>query len=603
MKKGLLLSIFSLLLLGALSAQITTVAIIGTATPNDWNDPDTDMVQDPDSAHLWTLTLELKDGEMKFRANDNWDVNWGETSFPMGTGEQGGDNIPVIGGNYLIEFNSNTGEYYLENIDSPIGILGSAAPFSWDRDVNLIPDTAGNASSFFITMDLGQGDVKFRQDDGWDVNWGSTDFPMGIGTQGGDNIPIDKAGNYFITFDTATGAYNFTENVSFFSVGMIGPATEYGWDSATAMTQNEADPDIWTFTGTLLDGGLQFVGNDGEIVWGGSDFPDGTAEVDGDTINVVGNRYKVELNTKTGAYSFQELVIYESIGIIGDARLSGAWDPPDTDMARSPADSSEWTLRVELGDGELKFRANDDWSTAWGSSDFPTGVGQTGFSPNIPITAGEYIINFNSFSGAYDFKELIIYDTMGLIGTATPFGNWDDDVIMDRHPDDENRWIIPEVAISDHNGASDGGVKFRADKGWTNNWGAADWPSGVGTQDGDNIVTVGGVYGIMFNDATGEYAFGDPITSSVEDLLDPADIKAYPNPAQEILNLDLSAVPFEGNIQLEIYDMAGNRLIATERNAQDQIQISIRSLPIGQYAMQIRNEKYIVGKRFAVIRP
>jgi hypothetical protein len=55
---------------------------------------------------------------------------------------------------------------------------------------------------------LTDGVTKFRADDGWDVNWGASDFPGGIGAAGGPDIPT-KGGTYFVTFNTGTGEYYF----------------------------------------------------------------------------------------------------------------------------------------------------------------------------------------------------------------------------------------------------------------------------------------------------------------------------------------------------------------------------------------------------------
>jgi hypothetical protein len=55
--------------------------------------------------------VELPEGEVKFRANGGWDVNWGGQSFPYGQGVSGGDNIVVTEGTYFIKFNSITGHY------------------------------------------------------------------------------------------------------------------------------------------------------------------------------------------------------------------------------------------------------------------------------------------------------------------------------------------------------------------------------------------------------------------------------------------------------------------------------------------------------------
>ncbi len=595
--KRLLLSLAAIcLLFSATFAQITSVGIIGPATPGGW-DSDTDMVQDTANADLWSLTITLLDGEAKFRADDDWTVNWGETTFPFGTGTQGGPNIPVIGGDYTITFNSGTGEYFFD-YDGPVGIIGDATAFGWDRDINMFPDTAMMADSnkFFITMDLGVGEAKFRLDDDWAVNWGATDFPEGVGEQDGPNIPISKAGNYTISFDTASGAYSFVENVTFSTVGIIGSATAGGWDTATAMIQDGADPNLWTLSTELSEGGLQFSANDGEIIWGADGFPTDTATVDGDTLAVPAGRWLIEFSTETGIYTFTQIQIFGSVGIIGDA-TPGGWDT-DTDLMRSESDSSQWSIRMELLDGEAKFRADDDWAVNWGAGDFPTGVGVRD-GANIPITAGEYIINFNSISGEYDFKLLIVYDSVGLIGTATPFGNWDEDYWMTQDPNDEDQWFIPSVALS---GGDQNECKFRAEGDWAVNWGDAAFPTGTGTQDGPNILVEEGTYGITLNSATGEYAFGAELTTSIKDLLKPSDVTAYPNPASSILNIDLSNTTIRGQVELNLYDMSGALLQTESRTVNGVIQISIDDLPTGIYSLQIKGEKALVGKRVLIAR-
>lgn len=88
-----------------------TVGIIGDATPNSW-DSSTPMTKSATDNHLWVISnVILKDGELKFRANNSWDVNWGTKSELFGTATPGGDNIPVKAGTYTIYFNDFTGAY------------------------------------------------------------------------------------------------------------------------------------------------------------------------------------------------------------------------------------------------------------------------------------------------------------------------------------------------------------------------------------------------------------------------------------------------------------------------------------------------------------
>ncbi|HEY1114592.1 MAG TPA: hypothetical protein VGE66_13565, partial [Chitinophagaceae bacterium] len=57
----------------------------------------------------WTVTLNLTAGEIKFRANDGWDINLGDKGNDK-TLEPGGDNIPIAAaGNYTVTLNLTYG--------------------------------------------------------------------------------------------------------------------------------------------------------------------------------------------------------------------------------------------------------------------------------------------------------------------------------------------------------------------------------------------------------------------------------------------------------------------------------------------------------------
>jgi hypothetical protein len=586
MKIHLLFSLFLSLLLTSINAQVTTVGIIGTATPNGW-DSDIDMVQDPDSSNLWTLTITLTDGEAKFRANDAWDINWGDTDFPIGVGTQNGPNIPVSGGDYTITFNSNTGAYYFEG-NSDIGIIGSATPFGWNADIDLVQNGL-DTNEYSVTLDLVVGEAKFRANNAWDINWGAVDFPSGVGVQNGPNIPIPTAGTYYITFNKATGAYHFEALITITSVGIIGGATP-GGSTPTPMTQDPNNGNLWSISGPLTDGGLQFSINDGQFIWGGTDFPTGTATEGGPEIPVTAGNWYVVFNTATGEYTFNINEIYETVGIIGSA-TPGGWDT-DTDMERSPTDSSLWTLRIVLIDGEAKFRANNTWDVNWGSGDFPSGIA-TRDGANIPITAGEYVVTFNSLTGAYDFRLLVVFDRIGLVGSGTPLMSWDVDFFLTQDPNDENIWYYPSITL-------DGDVKFRADSNWTVNWGAVDFPVGIGTQDGPNIPATAGTYGIVFNSATGEYSFEDPLAT--KDILNPSAVNVYPNPVTDDLQIDLSGVNMTGDIHLNVFDMNGKLVLSTVKPGNTHLELGVQTIQSGYYTLQISNDRYIIGKKFVIVK-
>lgn len=96
---------------GATAPTYSTVGIIGSATSKGW-DASTPMVKSTFNAHVWTLGVTpLNDGEIKFRANDAWDVSWGgKTPF---SGVSTGDNTPVSKSKYLIYFNDLDGSYLM----------------------------------------------------------------------------------------------------------------------------------------------------------------------------------------------------------------------------------------------------------------------------------------------------------------------------------------------------------------------------------------------------------------------------------------------------------------------------------------------------------
>ncbi len=89
------------------------IGLVGDATPNGWDAPDTKMDYDAQSA-TWYITLDLIDGEIKFRKNDGWAWNLGGLpDTPVALGEsnelvQGGANLAVTAGNYTITLTINS---------------------------------------------------------------------------------------------------------------------------------------------------------------------------------------------------------------------------------------------------------------------------------------------------------------------------------------------------------------------------------------------------------------------------------------------------------------------------------------------------------------
>jgi hypothetical protein len=180
------------------------LGIAGTAVPL-YNDFNTDVNLTTYDGITYSLSgYHFTDGEAKFRKDDSWTENWSSNSFPSGIAIAAGPPIPVTAGYYKVIFNISTGEY---NFEFPsIGILGDALPGWWYDDIDM---TTTDGITYILTdYPFSQGEVKFRQENLWDVNWGNYTFPTGYSYQDGPNIPV-PAGTYTVTFNRLTGEYAF----------------------------------------------------------------------------------------------------------------------------------------------------------------------------------------------------------------------------------------------------------------------------------------------------------------------------------------------------------------------------------------------------------
>lgn len=101
-------------------------------------------------------------------------------------------------GYYKVDVDLESKSYVLTPITT-IGIIGSASPYGWDSDVDMtyVPYNAETkALGYWEAKDitLASGEIKFRANDDWAINWGGDVNAL---TQGGGNISVD-AGTYDI---------------------------------------------------------------------------------------------------------------------------------------------------------------------------------------------------------------------------------------------------------------------------------------------------------------------------------------------------------------------------------------------------------------------
>ena len=285
-----------------------------------------------------------------------------------------------------------------------IGIIGDATPGGWGTDTDLRrPDLDKPTEWTAIVYLIGGKEVKFRADDDWATNWG---------TSSGGNIPVSTTGYYKVDFNAGSGAYAFTlvSTTVFNSVGLIGAQSNWSTEIAT-LTMDPTNNQVWTGTIALTVGELKFRANqDWGYNWGISSGAaknlSGYGVNNGSNISIAtAGTYFIYINVATGDYFFGKTnskVAYTDIGIIGDA-TPGGWDN-DTNLTKNPSNPYKWSGKLTLSAGEAKFRADNDWAANWGDASFPTGVATSG-GPNIKVTAGTYQITFNSSTGEYTFAK------------------------------------------------------------------------------------------------------------------------------------------------------------------------------------------------------
>lgn len=554
MKKNLLLLVLIALFFSmeAMGQTCGRVSLIGEF--NGWSG-DHFMTREAENPDMFMTIITLKESmdpnldgiiELKFRENADWTNNWGSTEFPSGTGTPGGPNIPVPYGSYKVTFNCNTGAYtFLATCGEVSGIgefNGWSADFPMHRDMT--NPNVWHAILIFNADSDPNGDgiveMKFRENADWSVNWGNSDFPTGIATQDGPNIPV-PVGSYHVTFNCATGEYNYVTTCG--EVSLIGEFN--GWAGDYPMHRDMANPNLWTTILTLTPGSstydpadiveLKFRENaDWTVNWGNSDFPAGIATQDGPNVPVpistteLTTDYLVTFNCATGEYSFT--AASGAISMIG-AFVNWNGDIP---MNRDMVNPNLWHLsRSWYADSEVKFRENKDWTVNWGNNTFPTGTG-TSNGPNIPLIAGKYDVTFNATTFEYSF--VTNNNICGEIGLIGDFNSWGDDgsgvptdIWMVRDP------MYPSNFTASVNFTSSTNLWFRvdADVTYTNVYGGT-FPEGTSTLGGAYIQVPGGKYDITFNCKSGDFKFtrlGSGVTApkvfamSVDGVLNEADWK------------------------------------------------------------------------------
>ncbi len=161
---------------------------------NGWHQ--IDVLNGDDGVHF-TGYMYLNQNGFKFCTQPNWDgTNYG-ADFNT-AGDAANITMTEPAGYYKVDVDLSAKTYTLIPITT-IGIIGSASPNGWDSDVDMtyVPYNAETKElGYWEAKDitLASGEIKFRANDDWAINWGGDTNAL---TQGGDNISVE-AGTYDI---------------------------------------------------------------------------------------------------------------------------------------------------------------------------------------------------------------------------------------------------------------------------------------------------------------------------------------------------------------------------------------------------------------------
>ena len=539
--------------------SFNSLGVIGDATPTGW-DADTDMEFNAAKQRFY-VDLTLIDGKIKFRADDDWAVNWGGAD---GVLSAGGADIAVAAGNYRIYVNLNdpanptyelnakmygqdenagstTPEPEPEPEPTPLvgwGIVGAFSGWADGADVMLASD-----GTYLLAKGVElEGELKFRKDGAWEVNLGlaegaefAADTEIAL-SAGGANINV-AAGTYDVYLDEVNAKAWFITDGSYPGGGAAPEASEWGvvgqvngWNAPDITMYKTATEGLFVaYNVAMPDGGFKIRAN-GE--WNdaanyGLDGGKGNVEVDhaydvvtgggsGDMVLVAGN-YDIWFDlTNTKVYIMTPgKPISEAEG--GTAVAPEPEPEPEVQDWFLVGDFNGWTaadaaykMTLEgdwyvfkgfVADGNgVKFVADASWSANRGGTFVSANeaIEVVQDGPNVAVAAGTYDVYLSKDASVAYFM------TPGE-APATPVQPW---FLVG----DFNGWAAADPAfemlfeggwyVFKGFEADGNGVKFVADAGWSANRGgtfvAADEAIAV-VQDGPNVAVAAGTYDVYLS--------------------------------------------------------------------------------------------------------
>ncbi|MCH2081136.1 MAG: RagB/SusD family nutrient uptake outer membrane protein [Saprospiraceae bacterium] len=172
-----------------------------------WNPANAPALTSPNEDDVFEGYIYFEEADQKFiiTRQRSFANNFGDDGQD-GTLEPNGDQIDVAEpGVYYLNADLTNLTYTLEKVE--FGIIGSATANGWDSDIDMVyspEDTAWVYEGL-----LSAGEMKFRANDDWAINYGDDGADAILELDGG-NIIVESTGNYRVKFFTASADYTYS---------------------------------------------------------------------------------------------------------------------------------------------------------------------------------------------------------------------------------------------------------------------------------------------------------------------------------------------------------------------------------------------------------
>ncbi|MFT3737882.1 MAG: SusF/SusE family outer membrane protein [Breznakibacter sp.] len=329
-------------------------SIIGSAV-GGWNTENDQYMNYDKNTAAYSLTLDLKAGEYKFRApkknSDPWKYNYGldggSVVYENATNvslKSGGDNIKTLGGNYTITF---------DVVNERFSIVQNSAS-SMTNWTGVALDAVGTGIS---------ADNANATDDASSWNWGNV-------------LVADNNGEP--SMDAAV----------------------YTWTWKGVVLEADEGFKIRTLNGVAPSNGNGVQFDAGYSALDAANSSSKVADLGGNLSVTEKGTYDITITIDANNGDTKTITIKDpypsQLYMIGDA--VGTWNWPETDMPMVPVHSQPhqfWKIVWLNGAGGFKFSPEKAWGNDFGAVSDSAGEGEFGFgSSNVgaPATAGYYMV-------------------------------------------------------------------------------------------------------------------------------------------------------------------------------------------------------------------